>query len=73
MKITYDKKIDAINVEFRTGTVKNTLEISPEILSDIDKNGVPLYLEILGASENLGTKNFSTVSVGGKLVPLNAK
>ena len=66
MKITYDKKVDAINVEFRAGTVKKTLEISPEILLDVDKNGAPLYLEIIGASEKIGSKNFSTISVGKK-------
>jgi len=71
MKITYDKKVDAINVEFRTGTVKKTLEISPEILLDVDKDGAPLYLEILGASEKVGIKNFSKVSIGGRLISLN--
>ena len=70
MKITYDKKVDAINVEFRAGRVKKTLEISPDVLLDVDKNGIPLYLEIIGASEKIGVKNFSSISVGGKLVPL---
>lgn len=72
MKITYDKKIDAVNVEFRAGVVKKTIEISPEILLDLDKDGAPLYLEIIGASEKIGRKNFSTVSIGKKAFKLSA-
>ena len=30
MKITYDKKADAINIVFKKGRVKKTLEIAPE-------------------------------------------
>ena len=48
MKITYDKKVDALNVELKAGKVKKTLEISPEIFLDIDKDGNPLYLEVVG-------------------------
>lgn len=51
MKITCDKEVDALNVSLRPGTVEKTLEISPKILLDVDKNGDPLYLEIIGASE----------------------
>ena len=50
MKITYDKKVDALNVEFKAGKVAKTLEIAPEIMLDLDKHGIPLYLEIIGAS-----------------------
>jgi len=57
MKITYDKKADAINIVFRRGRVKKTLEIAPEIFIDFDVKGNPLYLEVLGASEKLGQKN----------------
>lgn len=66
MKITYDKEVDALNVVLRTGKVAETREISPEILLDLDKNGNPLYLEILGASEKIGKKNFGKVIVGEK-------
>ncbi len=66
MKITYVKKVDALNVEFKTGRVKKTLEISPEIFLDVDKNGNPLYLEIIGASDKLGNKNFSKITIGTK-------
>lgn len=57
MKITYDSKADAINITFRSGKVKKTVEIAPEILLDLDAKNRPLYLEIIGASEKLGRKN----------------
>ena len=57
MKITYDSKADAINITFRSGKVKKTVEIAPEILLDLDNKKRPLYLEIIGASEKLGRKN----------------
>ena len=66
MKITYNAKVDALNLEFKTGKVERTLEIAPEIMLDVDKNGAPLYLEIIGASEKISPKNFSTISVGKK-------
>jgi uncharacterized protein YuzE len=71
MKLTYDKKVDALNLTLRTGRVSKTVEVSPEIFLDLDKNGNPLYLEIIGASEKIGKKNFSKITVGTKslLIP----
>ena len=57
MKITYDSQADAINITFRSGKVKKTVEIAPEILLDLDSKNRPLYLEFMGASEKLGRKN----------------
>ncbi|MEK7117567.1 MAG: DUF2283 domain-containing protein [Patescibacteria group bacterium] len=57
MKITYDSKADAINITFKEGKSKKTVEISPEIFVDFDGKGKPLYLEIIGASEKIGKKS----------------
>jgi len=54
MKITYDEAVDAVNITFRKGKVAKTLEIAKEVFLDLDKNGKPLYLEIIGAREKLG-------------------
>ena len=70
MKITYDKKVDALNVSLRSGVVARTLEIAPEIMLDLDKEGRPLCLEIIGASEKIGKKNFGTVTIGKRIVAL---
>lgn len=70
MKITYDKQADAINVILRSGKVAKTLEVAPEMYIDVDKSGKTLSLEIIGASEKIGKKNFSTVTVGTRSLPL---
>ncbi len=70
MKITYDKEVDALNVTLRAGRVARTEEIAPEVLLDLDKYGNPLYLEIIGASEKIGRKNFGRVFVGRKFLNL---
>lgn len=64
MKITYDKKVDSLNVSLRDGVVAKTLEVAPEVMLDLDKKGNTLNIEILGASEKIGKKNFSKVVVG---------
>lgn len=64
MEITYDKKVDALNLVLKKGKVSKTIEVSPEIFLDLDKNGNPLYLEILGASEKIGDKKFSKINTG---------
>ena len=70
MKITYDKEVDALNVVLRKGKVARTEEIAPEVLLDFDRNGNPLYLEIIGASEKIGQKHFGKVFVGEKSLNL---
>ncbi|KKW33423.1 MAG: hypothetical protein UY78_C0012G0008 [Parcubacteria group bacterium GW2011_GWA1_53_13] len=72
MKISYDKSVDALNISLRTGVVSKTVEVSPEIMLDVDKKGHTLNIEILGASEKIGKKNFGKVIVGGKTLSLPA-
>ena len=72
MKITYDKDVDALNISLKTGQVFKTVEMSPEVFLDLDKNGNPLYLEILGASKKIGKKNFNKITIGKKLFNLPA-
>ena len=72
MKITYDKKVDALNLVLKTGKVAKTVEIAPEVILDLDKKGNPLYLEIIGASEKVGEKNFSKITIGTKSIPIPA-
>ncbi|MEK9135141.1 MAG: DUF2283 domain-containing protein [Patescibacteria group bacterium] len=61
MEITYDSKADALNLTFREGRVAKTVEIAPEINLDLDKNGKPLYLEIIGASEKIGERRVNEI------------
>lgn len=68
MKINYDKNVDSLNLTFRSGAVDKTLEVAPEIMLDLDKEGRPLYLEIIGASEKVGEKNFRNVLAAKRVV-----
>lgn len=63
MKIAYDPYADALSITFKAGKVKETLEIAPEILLDVDAKKRPLYLEILGAKEKLGEESAGEVSM----------
>ena len=72
MEITYDKEVDALNVSLRTGVVAKTLEIASEILLDMDKRGNTLSIEILGASDKIGKKNFGRVIVGKQSLAIPA-
>ena len=66
MEITYDKEVDALNVSLRKGSVAKTIEIAPEIIVDLDKKGNTLNIEIIGASDKIGKKNFGKVTLGKK-------
>ena len=72
MKITYDKSVDALNISLRSGVVAKTLEVASEVMLDVDKKGNTLNIEILGASEKVGKKNFKNVIIGRKSVALPA-
>lgn len=62
MKIYYDSKADAIDIVFKKGKVFETRKIGTEMYVDVDKDGEPLSLEILGASERLPVDEFANLS-----------
>ncbi|HEY4478873.1 MAG TPA: DUF2283 domain-containing protein [Candidatus Paceibacterota bacterium] len=70
MKIAYDKKVDSLNVTLRIGKVEKTIEVAPEVFLDVDKNGNPLYLEIVGVRAKIGS-DFSKITIGKKSVPVS--
>lgn len=53
MKMKYDKKEDAIWIEFAKGTYGKTRKVSDVILVDEDSKGKILGMEILDASKNI--------------------
>jgi len=59
MEITYDSKADALSIILKKGKVAKTIELAPEIILDMDKNGKPLYLEIIGAKEKMVEKQLA--------------
>ncbi|KKS37321.1 MAG: hypothetical protein A3G49_01535 [Candidatus Sungbacteria bacterium RIFCSPLOWO2_12_FULL_41_11] len=63
MIYTYDPMADAINITFKKGKVAETKEIADGVLLDIDKNGSPLYLEILFARKRFGKEKVGNLSL----------
>ena len=57
MKLKYDKKIDALYMEFGKGTYFRSRKISNSILVDEDKKGKVLGVEVLDASKNVNAFN----------------
>lgn len=53
MRLKYDKKEDAVFIEFAKGKYDKTRKVSDAILVDEDKNGKVLGIEILDATENI--------------------
>ena len=70
MKLNYDSQIDALSVTLRKGKVNRTVEIAPEIMLDFDKDGKPLYLEILDVSTKIGKSSINSIKIGNTTVPL---
>lgn len=63
MNIYYDSKADALDIIFKKGKVAETREVGRDMYMDVDKDGEPLSLEILGASERLPKDEFNNLSV----------
>ncbi len=53
MKITYGKEVDALNVTLRAGTVAKTVEVTPEVMLDLDRRGNVVHVEVIGTGEKL--------------------
>lgn len=61
MKISYDRKVDAIYIHLREGRYEETRKITDSALVDLDKKGRILGVEILSASRQI--TDFSPQSV----------
>ena len=57
MKITYDKKIDAMYLQFQKGSFSHNKEVEEGIILDIGKGNKILGIEILNASKRIKPKN----------------
>ena len=53
MKITYDKKQDAVYFEFGEGKYDVTKKMSESVLVDYDTEGSVVGIEVLDASTNI--------------------
>lgn len=63
MKITYDKKVDAMYIKLKVGSYDHTKKVTDDILVDVNKKGEILGLEILDASRNIGKVKKENVAI----------
>ena len=50
MKITYDPDADAMTIRFNDARIRESDEITPNVIADFDENGEVVGIEILEAS-----------------------
>ncbi|HEY4508889.1 MAG TPA: DUF2283 domain-containing protein [Candidatus Paceibacterota bacterium] len=62
MKITYDKKIDAMYLQFQTGSFSRNKEVEEGIILDIGRGNKILGIEILNASRRVKPKDLKHFS-----------
>jgi uncharacterized protein YuzE len=63
MQIDYDPQADALYIQLRPGEVEDTQEVSQYIYVDVDREGVPLGIEILFAKRVLGEVDVASITV----------
>ena len=63
MKITYDKKADALYLSFQKGVFSRNTEIEEGVILDIGKGNKILGIEILDASKRIKQKNMSFLNL----------
>ncbi|MBS3114249.1 DUF2283 domain-containing protein [Candidatus Woesearchaeota archaeon] len=68
MEITYDKKADAMYIEFRKGEFAKNKKIDDFTIIDLDKEGKLLGIELLEVSTRIPIESLSEIHVKNLLV-----
>lgn len=63
MSLTKNKKLDIAYVQLKKGRVKETVEIRPGILIDLDRSGNILGIEVLSLRSIAPALNYSTMQI----------
>ena len=63
MEISYDKKADAMYIEFKKGEFAKNKKIDNFTIIDLDQKGNMLDIELLEISKRIPIKSLSEVSV----------
>jgi len=67
MRITYDPGVDILYIRLREGHIEESDEVTPGMIVDYGEDGKAMGIEILDASQLLGSKEMRVelaVSVG---------
>ena len=66
MKIKYSKEADILLIELRDGTPDDSIDLKEGVILHLDKEGLPLEIEILDASRVATLEEISVVTpIGG--------
>ena len=63
MQIDYDPQADTMYIQLRPGEIDDTLEISKYVYVDVDKEGVPVGIEILFTRRVLDQVDLASITV----------
>jgi uncharacterized protein YuzE len=62
MKIKYSKEADILLIELRDGTPVDSIDLKEGVILHLDKEGLPLEIEILDASKLAMLKEISVMT-----------
>jgi uncharacterized protein YuzE len=69
MQIDHDPQSDALYIRLRDGEVDDTIETAKYVYVDVDKEGIPMGIELLFAGRLLPKENLTSVTFNfGSLV-----
>jgi len=69
MDISFDKKADALYIEFRKGKFGSNKKIDQDTVIDLDEKGKLLGIEFLSASKRIPLKGLQNINIK---VPIEA-
>ena len=62
MKIKYSKEADILLIELRDGTPMDSIDLKEGVILHLDKEGLPLEIEILDASKIATLEDISVMA-----------
>ena len=68
MKIRYDTQVDVLVISLREGDFAESDEVSPGVIVDYDRDGLPLAIEILNAQRMLAPDGTLTMELPLKVL-----
>ena len=63
MKITYDKKSDAVYIYVSEAKVAKTIPVNENVIVDLDRAGKLVGVEVLSASSQMSKKSISNFAM----------
>jgi len=63
MKITFDKKADAMYIYIQTKKVFKTKQVTDDTIVDMDKNGNVIGIELLFVSKRMPLENLTNLDI----------